>query len=103
MELKRSPQVHMPEFHEEGKCKHDVVLAMLIDPAGVIQPGKADIRLINQRKAMKRGRPSADGDSDSLEEARKKPRATKPRSVELASCELTDSDDEEVHIILLLE
>lgn len=92
-----------PNFMKKAECEHVVVLAMLIDPAGVIPPGKADIRLINQRKAMKRGRPSADGDSDSLEEARKKPPATKPRSVELASGELTDSDDEEVRFILLLE
>lgn len=71
---------------------------MLIDPENVKPPGRSDIRIINQRKAMKRGRLSAEGDSDSLEEPRKKPAASKVKEVQLDSGVLRDSGDEAVRI-----
>lgn len=85
-----------PHFIRKAECEHAVVLAMIMDPT-VVPPGKADIRVINQRRAKKRGRPSGEGDSDSLEERRKKPPPPKRRpEPQLANGLLLDSEDEPV-------
>ena len=68
---------------------------MLADPENVGPPEKDDIRKIQSRATKKRGRPSAEADSDSHEEQRSKPKkkASEPRPG-FASGILPDSDDE---------
>ena len=68
---------------------------MLADPAKKVLPERNDIKRIKSRAAKKRGRPAKEGDSDSLEEARKKPKRVAEKEKKLASGLLTDSDGED--------
>lgn len=83
-----------PEFARKACCEHALILAMMADPDKVTPPDKDDIRRIRQRVTKKKGRPSAEADSDSLDEARKKPRkpAAQVRRFELGA--VPDSDEE---------
>ena len=46
---------------------------MFLFPAEVCVPADADIRVVNQRRRLKRGRVAADVEDDDKEESRKKP------------------------------
>ena len=68
------------------------MLAMLADPTKKILPARNDIRRIRQRASKKLGRPAADGDSDSLDEPRKKPKGREPKEKALQHGLLSDLD-----------
>jgi hypothetical protein len=84
-----------PRFFSKAMCEHVVVLAMLADPTKKVLPERNDIKRIKSRAAKRRGRPAKEGDSDSLEEARKKPKRVAEKEKKLASGLLTDSDGED--------
>jgi hypothetical protein len=63
-----------PLFFCKGQCKHVVVLAMLANPTTVLLPKKSDLEQVRLCAGKKRGRPAGNGDSDSLDEKRKKPK-----------------------------
>ena len=63
---------------------------MLADPTKKVLPSRNDIRRIRQRASKKRGRPAADGDSDSLDEPRKKPKGREPKEKVLQPGLLSD-------------
>ena len=79
-----------PCFFRYAVCEHVVVLAMLADPTKKVLPSRNDIRRIRQRASKKRGRPAADGDSDSLDEPRKKPKGREPKEKVLQPGLLSD-------------
>jgi hypothetical protein len=79
-------------FFRNAVCEHVVLLSMLADPSHKILPAKNDIRRIRQRASKKKGRPAADGDSDSLDEPRKKPKGKEPKEKTLMSWLLSDLD-----------
>ena len=84
-----------PCFFRYAVCEHVVVLEMLADPTKKVLPSRNDIRRIRQRASKKRGTPAADGDdgdSDSLDEPRKKPKGREPKEKTLQHGLLSDLD-----------
>ena len=104
LEAKWSNQIRhkcsCPDFFRSAQCEHVVVLAMLADPSTSMEPVNADLKKVRQRAGKKRGRPAGDGDSDSHEEKRSKPKKNPVTEAQLLSGLLTDSgvseSDEEV-------
>jgi len=87
-----------PMFFRKGQCEHVVLLAMLAAPTEVLLPNRSDLRQIRSRAGKKRGRPAGDGDSDSLEEPRKKPKEQRTeKEPALQSALLSDSESEVLH------
>ena len=66
---------------------------MFLFPAEVCVPADADIRVVNQRRRLKRGRVAADVEDDDKEESRKKPaREVRPEPT-LKKGVLSDSEE----------
>jgi len=62
-----------PVFFKEAQCEHAVALSMFLYPAEVCLPVDSDVRRVNQRRRLKRGRSAADAKDDDTNEQRKKP------------------------------
>ena len=74
------------------------------NPTKTLLPAKNDIRKIRQRAGKKRGRPATEGDSDEVEEPRKKPKK-KPavKEVKLKDGVLTDSEESAPEVSHILQ
>ena len=71
---------------------------MLATPTKVLLLNRSDLRQIRSRAVKKRGRPAGVGDSDSLEEQRKKPKELRTeKEPALQSALLSDSESEVLH------
>jgi hypothetical protein len=103
MVTKWSPEIRhkcrCPLFFCKGQCKHIVVLAMLADPTTVLLPKKSDLKEVRSRAGKKLGRPAWNGESDSLDEKRKKPKEKRAeKKPTLQSALLSDSVSEVLHV-----
>jgi len=95
LEAKWSNQIRhkcsCPDFFRSAQCEHVVVLAMLADQSTSMEPVNADLKKVRQRAGKKRGRPAGDGDSDSLDEKRSRPKKKPAKEAQLLSGLLSDS------------
>jgi len=81
------------DFFKEAQCEHAVALSMFLTPAEVSVPTDADIRVVNQRRRLKRGRAANDIEDDDKEEQRKKPAPEVRSEPTLKEGILSDSEE----------
>ena len=82
-----------PAFFKEEQCEHAVALSMFLFPAEVSVPADSDIRVVNQRRRLKRGRVAADVDDDGKDEPCKKPAREVRPEPKLKKGALSDSEE----------
>jgi hypothetical protein len=81
------------DFFKEAQCEHAVALSLFLTPAEVSVPTDADIRVVNQRRRLKRGRAANDVEDDDKEEQRKKPAPEARPEPTLKEGILSDSEE----------